>query len=122
MLAAAGHPNAGESLSRADRQIRIGFVIPELHIEPWVEFLDPGIFQRQRFQFGADHRPLEAPGGQHHGLGARMQQLQRLEVVGQSVAQVLRLAHVDDASLPVTPLVDAGLGRDVGGLRTERIP
>ena len=33
-------PHARNSLPRADREIRIGLVVAELHVEPWVEFLD----------------------------------------------------------------------------------
>ena len=40
-------PHARNSLPRADREIRIGLVVAELHVEPWVEFLDPRVFQRQ---------------------------------------------------------------------------
>ena len=120
-LAAARDPYARHLLADRDRQIRVGLVVTQLDVEARLELLDPRVLQRERLQFGADHGPFQAAGGEHHGLRARVQQVQRLEVVAQAVAQVLGLAYVDDTALAVAPFVDAGFGGDVTGFRTEQV-
>ena len=120
-LAAAGDPYARHGLPRRYRQIRVGLVVAELHVETGIELLDPRVFESERLQFGADDRPFEATCGEHHRLRARMQQVQRLEIVGQPVAQAFRLADVDHASFAVPPFVDSGLGGDISGLRPEQV-
>ena len=117
----AGDPYARHGLPRRYRQIRVGLVVAELHVETGIELLDPRVFESERLQFGADDRPFEATCGEHHRLRARMQQIQRLEVVGQPVAQAFRLADVDHASFAVPPFVDSGLGGDISGLRPEQV-
>ena len=68
-------PHAGNPLPRADRQIRIGLVVAELHVEPRIELLDPRVLKRQRFQLSGNNRPLQTACRKHHGLCARMQQI-----------------------------------------------
>ena len=63
--------------------------------------------------FGVDDGPLDATGGRHHLLRARVQIREVLEVVGETIAQILRLADVDDAVAVVHEAVHARRGRNV---------
>ena len=114
-------PHAGNLLPRADRQIRIGLVVAELHVEPRIELLDPRVLKRQRFQLSGNNRPLQTACRKHHGLCARMQQIQWLEIIGKPIAQVLGLAYINDAPLPIAPLIHTRLGRNVRSLRSKQI-
>ena len=120
-FSAARHPYARHAFPHRDGEVRIGFVITEHDIEPRVEFLDPCVFEGQRLKLSADHRPFQASCGEHHGLGAGMQLVKRLEIVRQTVAQVLRLTDVNDPALAVTPLVYARFRGNVTGFRAEKV-
>ncbi len=97
----------------------------EHHVESWVEFLDPRVFECERLPVRTHYRPFEAASRQHHGLGAWMELVERLEVVRQPVAQVLGLANEDDAPLAVTPLAIrrcAGMSRFSDGTGARYLP
>ena len=68
---AAQHLDAGQLLPHRDRQVRVALVVPEHHVEPGREFLDPRVFQLQRLQFAAHHCPFDAAGGVHHRVRLR---------------------------------------------------
>ena len=99
------HP--GVLLPHGDREVGISFVIPEHHIEPWLEFLDPGVFQLQRFQLAAHHGPFNAAGGVDHCMGLGKEPRRVGEVGVQPRAEVFCLAHIDDPTMGVTETIDA---------------
>ena len=51
----------------------------------------------------------------HHRIGLRAQRLRRRKIAVEAVAQVLRLAHVDDAAVGITETVNARVGGDFAG-------
>ena len=105
----------GVLLVERDREHRVGLVVAVADVEPRVELLDPVVFQLQRLDLGVDHRPLHLGGGGHHLPSARMQARDIGEVRGQSAAQALGLADVDDSSVLIPEPVHAGLDRDGPG-------
>ena len=112
----AGAPDrveAGVGLPHRHRQVGVGLVVLEHDVEAGVELFDPRELEGEGLDLVAHDGPLHAGGGGDHLLGARVQVRQVLEVVGEAVAQVLGLAHVDDAAVRVREAVDAGGGGDV---------
>ena len=51
----------------------------------------------------------------HHGVGLRAQRLRGRKIAVEAVAQVLRLAHVDDAAVGIAETVNARVGGDFAG-------
>jgi hypothetical protein len=117
LLGPAHHLDPRELLVEGHREARIRLVIPVLDVEPRVELLDPGVLQRERLDLVDHDGPLDAGRGGHHGLGARVQRGERLEVVGQARPEVVGLADVDDPPVLVAETVDPRLGRDGAGRR-----
>src|SRR5262249_7657457 len=82
-----------------------------LDVEPGVELLDPGVFELQGLDLGADHGPLDAGRGLQHHLGARVQAGEIGEILIQPLAQRLRLPDVDHpAALVADPVDPRGFG------------
>ena len=72
-LAPAHHLQPRVLLVERDRQVGIGLVVAVADVEPRVVLLDPGVFELERLDLGADHDPVDAGGGGDHLLGARVQ-------------------------------------------------
>ena len=104
-----------ELLFHADREHRVGLVVPVHDVEPGGELLDPGVLEVQRLELAADHRPLHVIGGVDHGADPGLQVRGILEVVRQSGPQVLRLADVEHPVIGVAERVDPRVRRDRTG-------
>ncbi len=113
LLVAAHHLDAGELLVHRHREVRVALVVAVLDVEPGVELLDPGVLQLQRLDLRGHHRPLHGGGRGDHGAGAGVQVRQVLEVVGQALAQALRLPDVDHPAVLVTEPVHPRGVRDL---------
>src|SRR5690348_8694140 len=110
-LGPAHDHDPGELIAHGDGQVRVALVVPVLDIEPGVELLDPGVFELQGLDLGADHGPLDAGGGLEHHLGARMQAGEVGEVLIEPLPKRFRLADVDDpAALVAEPVNPWGFG------------
>ena len=96
-------------------QVRVGLIVAEGDIKARRVLLDPGVLQVQGLHLAGHHGPLDAGGGVHHRVGFGSQRLGRGEVAIEAVAQVLGLAHVDDAPVGVTEPVDARVGGNFSG-------
>ncbi len=116
LLGAAHDPDPGVFLVEGDGQVRIALVVAVLDVEPRVVLLDPGVFELERLDLGADDRPLDGGRGGDHRARTRMEVGQVLEVAGQALAQALGLADVDDAAVLVTESVDPGRVGDLSRL------
>src|ERR1700750_2949652 len=110
-LGPAHDHDPGVLIAHGDGQVRVALVVPVLDVEPGVELLDPGVFELQGLDLGADHGPLDAGRGLQHHLGARVQAGEVGEVLIQPLAQRLRLADVDHpAALVAEPVHPWGFG------------
>ena len=116
----ADHLYAGVGLPHRHRQVGVGLVVLVHDIETGVELLDPGVLQGQGLHLGGHDCPLHRACGGDHLLGARVQGGKVLEVAGQALTQVLGLADVDDAPLPVQEAVDPRGRGDLARGRTVR--
>ncbi len=99
-------------LAHGDGQVRVGFVVPEHHVEAGLEFLDPGVFELQRLELAAHHGPLDAAGRVDHRVGFGQQPGRVGEVGVQPRAEVLGLADVDDPAVRIAEAVHARVGRN----------
>ena len=93
-------------------QPRVRLVVAVHHVEPRVEFFDPGVFELQGFDLVLNHRPLHVRCCRHHPLGAWVESRDVLEIGIQPVAQVLSLADIDDLTMLITESIDTWLGRN----------
>ncbi len=107
-LGSPHHHHPRVLLVQGDGQVRIGLVVAVADVEPGVELLDPGVLELEGLDLGGDDRPVDARGGPHHRLRPGMQRGEVGEVGVQPLAQVLRLAHVDDPAVLVTEPVHPG--------------
>ncbi|SIL08064.1 Uncharacterised protein [Mycobacteroides abscessus subsp. abscessus] len=101
-----------------DREHRIRLVVAIADVETRIEFLDPVVFELQGLDLGAHHRPLHAAGSGDHLPGARMQTRDVGEIGGESAAQALGLADVDDPAMRIAESVDTRLDGDRAGSRS----
>ena len=99
-------------------QVRVGLIVAEGDVEARRILLDPGVLQVQGLHLAGYHGPFDAGSGVHHRVGLGSQRLGRGEVAVEAIAQVLGLAHVDDAPVGVTEPVDARVGGNFSGGRT----
>ena len=107
-LAREVHPR--EVLVERDRDERVGLVVAQADVEAGAVLLDEALLRQQRLGLGADDDELDvldradhlrvAGAGWHLGLG---------EVRGDALADRLRLADVDHATLAVAEQVHARL-------------
>ena len=112
---AAADEHAWELIAPRDAQPRVRLVVAIHDVEPRVELLDPRVLELQGLQLVLHDGPLHVGSGGDHPLGARVQGRDVLEVRVETVAQVLRLADVDDLTVLVAESVDAGLGGNGSG-------
>ena len=110
---AAHDLHARQLLAHGDGKVGVGLVVPEHHVEPRLEFLDPGVFQLQGFQLAAHHGPLDAAGRVHHGMGLGKQPGRVREVRVQPRPEVLGLADVDDPPVGIPEPVNTRIGRNL---------
>ena len=110
---AAQDLDPGVLLPHGDGQVRVAFVVPEHHVEPGLEFLDPGVFELQRLELAADDGPLDAAGRVDHRIRFGEQPGRVGEVGVQPRTEVLGLADIDDPAVRVAEAVHARIGRNL---------
>ncbi len=96
-------------------QERVALVVPQPHVEAGLVLLDEAVLEHEGLDVVADLDPLDALGRGHHLGGPRQQCARALEVVGQTLAERLGLADVDNPPVLVAELVRAGSIRDRTG-------
>ncbi len=106
-LGAAQDRGPGELLVHGDGEVRIALVVAVPDVPARIELLDPGVFELQCLDLGADYRPLDAGGVLQHPLRPRRLTCEVGEVRVQPGAQVLGLADIDHAAALVAELIDA---------------
>ena len=111
----AGHHRARVHIIDRNRQVRVRLIVTERYVEARRKLLNPGVLQLQRLHLARHHGPLHARRRMHHRVGLRAQRLRGREIAVEAVAQVLRLAHVDDAAVSIAETVNARVGGDFAG-------
>ena len=111
----ASHHRARVHVIDRNRQVRVRLIVTERNVEPRRKLLNPGVFKLQRFHLARHHGPLHTRRRMHHRIGLRAQRLRGRKIAVETVAQVLRLAHVDDATIGITKTVNARVGGDFAG-------
>ena len=116
----------GRSIARArlvrtrDLQVRIALVVAKQDVVARVERLDQVVFKQQRLGLGAHHGRFQPRDLADHVAYARSAVV-LLEVAGDALFQVARLAHVEHAVVGVEIAVDARQRRQRGDLRQQLI-
>jgi hypothetical protein len=95
------------------QQIRIGLVVAEQDVEAWLQSLDQVVFQQQRFGLGPRHRGVDVVDTFQHQLDARTL-VGFLEIAGDALFKVLRLADIEHGAGRIDHAVDAGQGGQRG--------
>ena len=102
---------------------RVALVVTQPHVEARLVLLDEAVLEHERLDVVADLDPLDALGRGDHLGRPRSQAGRVLEVVGQPLAQRLRLTDVYDPPVLVAELVRArGVGDAPGGGRSSTVP
>ena len=96
------------------RQVRIGFVVPEKYVVARAERLDQVVFEDQRFGLGARHRGFERMHLAQHQADARRQPGLLLKIRRDAFFEIARLADVERLPRRAQHAVDAGQVRQVG--------
>ena len=109
-LLAAKDPGPRPGLPHRQRQVRIGLVVPIADVEPRAVGLDEVVLEHQRVDLVRGQDPLDGDRGRGHRLGPWVQR--PAPVGGQALSERQRLAHVDDATIPVPEQVGPGSVRD----------
>jgi hypothetical protein len=106
-----------------DLQVGVALVVAEQDVEARRQRLDEVVLEQQRLGLGAHHGGLHARDARDHVADARAAVV-LLEVAGDALLQVARLAHVEHAAVGVEVAVDAGqlrqrrhLGQQLVGMR-----
>jgi hypothetical protein len=97
-------------------QVGIRLVVAEQDVEARLQSLDQVVFQQQRLGLGARHRGVDVVDAFQHQPDARTL-VAFLEIAGDALLQVLRLADVEHGICRVDHAVDAGQG----GQRSEKV-
>ena len=116
--AAPADSRPGPLVGFGQDQERVALVVPKPHVETGLVLLDEAVLEHEGLDVIADLDPLDALGRSHHLGRARQQGTRVLEIVGQALAERLRLADVDDPPVPVAELVRPGSVRDSTGGRS----
>jgi hypothetical protein len=95
------------------QQIGVGLVVAEQDVEARLQPLDQVVFQQQRLGLGARHRGVDVVDALQHQPDARAL-VGFLEIAGNALLQVLRLADVQHRAGRVDHAVDAGQGGQRG--------
>ena len=111
----ASHHRARVHVIDRNRQVRVRLIVTERNVEPRRKLLNPGVFKLQRFHLARHHGPLHTRRRMHHRIGLWAQRLRGRKIAVEAVAQVLRLAHVDDAAVGIAETVNARVGGDFAG-------
>ena len=103
----------GSGLHTGQLEVGIAFIVPKQDVEFRVQRFDQVVFQQQRLGFGAHHRGLHPHDLRHHvaDTGAAMV---FLEIAGDPLFQVARLADIQHAARSVKVPVNTGQGRQRG--------
>ena len=104
--------SAWNGLPNGHREHGVGLVVAVHDVEARIEALNPRVLQLQRFDLAGYYGPLHRGCREHHLSGAGMQLRDVLEIVRQACAQVLCLAHIDNAAILVPELVNARISGD----------
>ena len=107
---------AGSAAGRAgDLQIGVALVVPKKDVEPRAQGLDEVVLQQQGFGLVTDDRGLQAVDPRHHDANTRAAVV-LLEVAGNALAEIARLADVEHRTLDVKVAVHAGQAGQGGHL------
>src|SRR5215510_16481504 len=110
LLDSARLENARKFLIDRELQMRVGLVILEHHVVARLVALDQVRFEDQGLGFGVGDDELEVNNARHQLQRLGVHRARVLEVLPHPVAQVLRLADIDDLALRVLVKVTAGDG------------
>ena len=108
-----------EDVGLGDRDVGVGLVVLEVHVEVGVVLGDEVALQDERLVLGADDDVVEGLDDLHHE-GDLLPVVCKRDVLLEAGAEVLGLAHVDDGARGVLPQVAAGVGGDERDLLNER--
>jgi len=95
-----------------DLDVGVALVVLQPHVELRLMALDQRHLEDQRFQLRTDHDPLDIRDLPHQPARFLIMLGGSMEIGAHPVAQVDRLAHVDDAPLIILHQVAAGLIRE----------
>ncbi len=98
-----------------DLQVGVALVVAEQDVELGVQRLDQVVLEQQRLGLGAHHRGLQPRDARNHVADARATVV-LVQVAGDPLLQVARLAHVQHAALRIEVAVDAGQAGQRGHL------
>ena len=104
---AAGEVDLRELLAGVDLDVRVGLVVAEARVEGRAVPLDERVFEDERLALRVRDDELEVVGLLHHAADLGHEAEGRPEVRAQPVAQVGRLADVDELAGGVLEEVDA---------------
>ena len=99
-------PGPRPFIGLGDRKKRVALVIDEANVEPRSMLFDERILEHERLEFVVYLDPLNRLCGAHHRGRTKGKVL--LEIVVQSTAQALCLAHIDDATVAIAELITPG--------------
>ena len=108
-----GEGKTGDRVVEVDLEQEEAFVIAETDVVARMKLLDELAFQEEGLGFAADDVEVKVVDGLDEGFELQIpaQPAGRLEVLGDALAQIARLAHIDDRAEAVAHQVDAGLMR-----------
>src|SRR5262245_20710187 len=106
----AGFEDAREVLVNRQLQMRVGLVILEHHVVARLVALDQVRFEDQRLGLGVGDDELEVNNARDQLLRLGVHHARVLKILAHPVAQVLRLADIEDLALRVLVKVAAGSG------------
>ena len=110
-LVLAGPPHDRQpwvALLGIEPQMNVIFVVPQGNIKPRLMFFDQGVFEDERFFFRMGDEEID----RHHGQHTQANMVAGIATVGKilpdAVAEILRLAHIDDRVGGIFHQIDAG--------------
>ena len=86
----------------------IGLRILQEDVVPWLVLLDEVVLQQQGVRLRTDDRELGVGNLRNEDAGLAVEPLGRDEILGNTLVQVFRLAHIDDIPLGVIVTIDTG--------------
>ena len=123
LLFEPGEAKARDRVVQVDLEHEESLVIAETDVVARVKLLDEPAFQEQSFRLAADDVEVKVVDRLGQGLELQVpaHAARRLEVVADALAQIARLADIDDRAETVAHQVDAGLVGQRGQLLANRI-
>ena len=117
-VALAGEHHARVLVTDGDRDVRVGLVVAQPHVERRPVALDQALLEMERLALGLGDDDLDAPDAGEHAVEA-LPGVAAAEVGAHPGAQRLRLPDIQHGVVRVAEQVDAGLRRQRGQLRFE---